>query len=132
MKSKKFINSKNKKSRKHKRGGFNKKTSAAECNPNDLPIIKDQNELREKYFECCPKNIFGQKNKSPYCKQIDLNWSSIEQANRDITGYYGDEIELNKIKEIMNPSLEREKKKSWWKFWGGKKRKRFSRRNMRK
>jgi hypothetical protein len=142
MKSKRCVNYKNRKSRKNKRGGFFSKNKniplAAECDPNDLPNITDQNELREKYLKCCPKNMFGQKNKTPYCKQIDLNWSSKEQLRRDVTGYYGDETDVNKIKQIMNAPVEGEVKKSWWKFWGGKTRRahgrnrKFSRRNIRK
>ena len=107
-----------------KKGGWGNNVVAplGECDPNDLPNITDKNKLQEKYVKCCPKNIFGQKNKSPYCKQIDLNWRAKEQFTRDVAGYYGDETDVNKIKQSMN-ELE-VAKKPWYKFWGGKTKKR--------
>jgi hypothetical protein len=139
MKSRRHINLKNTKSRKNKRGGFFSRNKyvvpAGECNPMDLPNITDKNELQQKYLKCCPKNMFGQKNKSPYCRQIDLNWSAQEQLRRDVSGYYGDETDVQKIKQIMNEPVPEEKKKTWYKFWGGKTRKvykKHSRRHRRK
>lgn len=80
--------------------------------------------LRENYNKCCPKGFMGKKNSSPYCKQLDTTFKSIQQHKQNISGYYGDETDVGKIKEVMNapvPSPYVEPQKPWYKFWGGKK-----------
>jgi hypothetical protein len=125
------------KTRKNFKGGFlnffsKPSVVSSECDPNQLSMIKDKNELREKYTQCCPKNMFGQKNSSPYCKQIDLNWQAQEKYDKNIAGYYGDETDPEVIKNMMNAPIEPvyEEKKAWYKFWGGKTK--SKRRNKRK
>ena len=31
--------------------------------------------MKDNYQKCCPKSMFGSKNSSPYCKQLDLNFT---------------------------------------------------------
>ncbi len=120
-------------SRRNKKGGFfSKKTvvPSEECNVNNLstltkmPDVDDPNDLddmsmrlRQNYSKCCPKKFMGRKNTSPYCKQLDTTFKSIEQYKNNIEGYHGDEQDVEKIKEIMNVPP----KKPRYKFWGGKK-----------
>lgn len=131
MKSRKNINH----SRKNKKGGFffnsPKVSSSSECDINNLstlskdtgdgvdPLIK----MRNNYQKCCPKDFMGRKNSSSYCKQLNMNFDSLSQYKSDITGYYGDETDVSKIKQIMNApmvSSEATTKKPWYHFWGGK------------
>ena len=74
--------------------------------------------MHENYLKCCPKGFMGRKNTSPYCKQLNMNFDSLSQYKRDIEGYYGDETDVSKIKQIMNEPLS--PPKPWYKFWGGK------------
>lgn len=142
-------------SRKNRKGGFffskPKVVSSVECDVNTLPTLTkmpDVNDtsgqlkplderisdldnmtynLRENYNKCCPKGFMGSKNTSPYCKQLDTTFKSIQQHKHDISGYYGDETDVAKIKQVMNAPMVapggqyEEPKKAWYKFWGGKK-----------
>jgi hypothetical protein len=47
-----------------------------QCDPNNLPNLKSADELKLNYQQCCPKKLFGFKNRSPYCKQVDLNYQA--------------------------------------------------------
>ena len=136
----------NKKSRRHLKGGFLKffskpsVTPLAECDVNNLSTIsKDMgdgqdpiNKMHMNYQKCCPKDSFGKYNSSPYCKQLKMNFDTQVQYKRDISGYYGDETDVSKIKQTMNEPMYPEKK-PWYKFWGGKTRrhKKHSRRHRR-
>jgi hypothetical protein len=129
MKSRRYKTRKNK-SHKNKKGGFlnflssNQSVLPSQCDPNQLSMIKDKYAMANQYQKCCPKGMFGSKNSSPYCKQLDLNMSAQTQLHRDTAGYYGDESEINidEIKSMSNaPLLGDIPKKPWYKFWGGKK-----------
>ena len=135
-------------SRKNKKGGvfFSKRRVTPilpECNVNNLaalskdvgdgqdPLIK----MKNNYQKCCPKDFMGKKNSSPYCKQLDMNFNSLSNYQRNIEGYYGDETDVSKINRIMNepspqyvPPITVSPKKPWYQFWGGKK----TRKNRRK
>ncbi len=123
-----------KKSRKNLRGGFlTKNISSSECDINNLSSLskdigdgKDPvQKMHANYQKCCPKQ-FGMYNSSPYCKQLKSNFDTQVQYKRDISGYYGDETDVSKIRQTMNqPSIP--KSKPWYKFWGGNtKKRRFS------
>jgi hypothetical protein len=125
-----------KRTRKTKKGGlfgmFNKKpiVSSSECDINNLSLLsKDTgdgqdpiNKMHSNYLKCCPKTILGQYNSSPYCKQLKMNFDSQVKYQRDIAGYYGDETDVAKIRQVMNEPIGQ--KKSWFQFKkGGKTRK---------
>lgn len=126
---------KSRKNRNRKKGGglfsSSKVVSSAECDVNNLSSLsKDMGDgrdpltkMRENYQKCCPKDFMGRKNSSPYCKQLDMNFSSQANYQRDIAGYYGDETDVEKIKQTMNAPMvsPTPPKKPWYKFWGGKK-----------
>jgi len=126
-------------SRKTKKGGifFRNKyvVSSSECDPNKLTSIKGSESLHANYQKCCPKGMFGTKNSSPYCKQLDLNYQSAVKEENDANQYHGFEDEdVDKMKQY-NSDLNPPPKKSWYKFWGGKTRKHYkkqSRRHRRK
>lgn len=134
------------KSRRHLKGGFlnffSKKpvASSTECDVNNLSTIsKDMGDgqdpvqkMHANYQKCCPKDSFGRYNSSPYCKQLKMNFDTQVQYKRDITGYYGDETDVAKIKQTMTQEPIPQNK-PWYKFWGGKSRrhKRRSRRHRR-
>jgi hypothetical protein len=135
------------KSRRHLKGGFinffSKKpvASSAECDINNLSTIsKDMGDgqnpvtkMHANYQKCCPKDSFGRYNSSPYCKQLKMNFDTQVQYQRDISGYYGDETDVSKIKQTMNEQSLPPKPaaKPWYKLWGGKTRK-HKRRSHRK
>ena len=122
------------KSRRSRKGGFlnifSKKpiVSASECDVNNLSTIsKDMGDgqdpvtkMHTNYQKCCPKDSFGRYNSSPYCKQLKMNFDTQVQYKRDISGYYGDETDVSKIKQTMNQDIVA---KPWYKFWGGKSKK---------
>jgi len=135
MKSRKNINhlKKKKHSRKNMKGGFlfgsRKVASSSECDINNLSSLsKDMGDgqdplvkMRTNYQKCCPKDFIGNKNSSPYCKQLNMNYNSLSQYKSDISGYYGDEIDVSKIKQTMSSSIpSASSQKPWYKFWGGK------------
>ena len=125
----------------NRKGGFffssPKVASSAECDINNLSTIsKDMGDgqdplikMKNNYQKCCPKDFMGRKNSSPYCKQLNMNFDTQSNYQRDIEGYYGDETNVSKIKQIMNEPFPSYKppinlgstKKPWYKFWGGKK-----------
>lgn len=154
-------------SRKNKKGGFsffNKPATIvpAECDVNNLttltkmPDVNDMNgqlkplderisdldnmtnNLRNNYSKCCPKGFMGRKNSSPYCNQLDTTFKSIEQHKYDISGYYGDETNVGKIKEVMDAPMVVQTspyappKKPWYQFWGGKKSRKYKKRHSKK
>ena len=146
MKSRRYKTRRNK-SRKNKKGGFLNFFSSnkpvvlpTDCDPNQLSMIKDKYEMGNQYQKCCPKGMFGSKNSSPYCKQLDLNMSAQFQLHRDTAGYQEDEYgtNVNEIKSMANAQLLGDvPKKPWYKFWGGKKSRRarnnnhnYSRKNL--
>ena len=95
-----------------------------------LNDLKNMNQsLQNNYIKCCPKGFMG-KNTSPYCNQLDTTFKSVDQHRRDITGYYGDETNVAKIKETMDAPVAGEiPKKPWYKFWGGKKSRKYRKRS---
>ena len=132
--------------RQKKVGGFfgkSKSVSSADCDIMNLSSLsKDMgdgqdpvNKMRENYQKCCPKDFIGRKNSSPYCKQLNMNFESLSKYKKDIAGYYGDETDVSKIKQIMRPEImspETTNKKPWYKPFGGKKTKRKTRKYKRK
>lgn len=158
MKSRKNMSKIRKYSRKNIKGGFFSKPTlvpSSECDVNKLsdltkmPEVNDESgelkpfserlsdltnvteRLRENYNKCCPKGFMGRKNTSPYCNQLDTTFKSIEQHKRDISGYYGEETDVEKIKEVMNAPMVQPTSpypasaKPWYKFWGGKKSRKY-------
>ena len=131
-------------SRRNKKGGIfssSPKVVSSECDINNLSSLsKDTGDgnsplkkMRENYQKCCPKDFMGRKNSSLYCKQLNMNFNSQSNYQRDIAGYYGDETDVSKIKQIMNEPVPTPKspisnsisQKPWYKFWGGKKTRRY-------
>ncbi len=118
---------KSKKSRKIKKGGFffnNKNNYVApsgECDPNNLTSIKGSSALHQNYQKCCPKGMFGTKNSSPYCKQIDLNFQAALKGENDTNEYHG--IEPEQVYRLKQQELKSIQKKPWYKFGGRKSRK---------
>ena len=74
-------NSKRSRSRNRKGGFFGlfddkHNTGNADCNPNNLANLKSSIEIKKNIDTCCPKNWYGRKNNSPYCKQLNLNYDA--------------------------------------------------------
>ncbi len=113
------------KKNKTKRGGyfFNRNKYVApsgECDVNNLTSIKGSSALHENYQKCCPKSMFGTKNSSPYCRQLDLNFQAAIKSENEANEYQGFESdeEVNQLKQqtaFVPPPT-----KPWYKFWGGK------------
>ena len=131
MKSKRHNKMRKNKSRKNKKGGFfnffssNSTVIPSECDPNNLSMIKDTKSMKDNYQKCCPKSMFGTKNSSPYCKQLDLNFTAgIKGENdaREYTGFSPEEVyQMKNAEHTFTPDINTPKEKSWYKFWGGKK-----------
>ena len=135
MKSK-ISKSYRKKTRKNNGGGFFTKNKyivpSGECNLNNLTSIKGSKLLHENYQKCCPKGTFGTKNSSPYCKQVDLNFQAALKEENDANEYHGFEpTQVYQMKQ-EDTNANAQKKKSWWKIWGGKTRKNKKRKTYRK
>lgn len=103
MKSRKNIYKKYVK--KYKKGG-DPKNIDDDCNIMNLSTIsKGEDPLKKmkiNYTKCCPKNVLGQKNSSPYCKQLNMTYDAQLTYKKDILGYSGDETNVANIKKIMN------------------------------
>jgi hypothetical protein len=131
MKSKRYNKMRKNKSRKNKKGGFfnffssNSTVVPSECDPNNLSMIKDTKSMKDNYQKCCPKGMFGSKNSSPYCKQLDLNFTAgIKGENdaREYTGFSPEEVyQMKNAEHTFTPDINTPKQKSWYQFWGGKK-----------
>lgn len=84
MPNKKTIrrNKRNSKRSRSRKGGFfglfddKHNTGNASCNPNNLANLKSSIEIKKNIDTCCPKNWYGRKNNSPYCKQLNLNYDA--------------------------------------------------------
>jgi hypothetical protein len=131
-KNRSYKKSRKNKSRKNKKGGFffGKSTvaSSAECDPNNLVNIKDSASMHANYQKCCPKGFMGTKNSSPYCRQLDTNFQTALKSENDALGYAGMDLEDAQAFEqmpIANSPLSQQPSKPWWKFWGGKSRRRM-------
>ncbi len=66
--------------------------------------------------------MFGTKNSSPYCKQLDLNFQAAlkdENESNEYQGFQPDEAYEMKMADgnLSSPT------KPWYKFWGEKTRK---------
>jgi hypothetical protein len=135
-------------SKKNKKGGFfspSKPNDSPECNPNDLSMIKGSDALHDNYQKCCPKGMFGTKNSSPYCKQVDLNFQAALKGENDANEYHGyepdEEAQMKQNDNQSQPVAEIPKsqydvavaqKKAWYKFWGGRKSRRANKKHSRK
>jgi hypothetical protein len=91
------VNRRKRGTRKYKkqRGGFfnffssKPKVMPTECDPNQLSQLTSPEELHSKYQSCCPKKMFGFKNTSPYCKQLELNYNASLKSKNDANEYQG-------------------------------------------
>ena len=85
-------------------------------------------QLHANYQKCCPKGFMGTKNSSPYCKQLDLNFQAAMKNENDAKGYAGmslDEAQNFEMQTRNDPAFNPPAPaKPWWKFWGGKTRRR--------
>ena len=112
-------------SRRNIKGGFFSKNNYAtvlpeECDPNNLSMIKGSEDLHANYQKCCPKGMFGTKNSSPYCKQVDLNFQAAIKGDNDANEYHG--FEPEEVQQMQQMQQQQDvPKKPWYKFWGGKK-----------
>jgi len=126
MKSRKNTNNRKKYTRRNKKGGFSfgSKPSyvapSGDCDPNNLTSIKGSRALHENYQKCCPKGMFGTKNSSPYCKQLDLNFQAAYKAENDANEYHGYQPEQVYQMKQQEANMYPAQKKPWYKFWGGK------------
>ena len=92
------VNSKKSRGRNRKGGFFGlfddkHNTGDAACDPNNLVNLTDSNSMYANYQKCCPKNWYGSKNNSPYCKQLDLNYKAASQKNQ---------MEIASTKQMIN------------------------------
>ena len=132
MKSRKNRNLR-KKMRKTLKGGFfsNKNKYVVpldECNPNNLTSLQTPEDLHANYQKCCPKGMFGRKNSSPYCKQVDLNFQQALKGENEANEYHG--FQPDEVYQMKQQELESAPKKPWYKFWkGGKTKKHRKYRN---
>ena len=129
MKSKRNFK-KNKKNNKNKtfRGGFFSSSNKinpypGQCDVNQLTDLKTSDEMHKKYKACCPKGMFGTKNSSSYCKQLDLNFQSALKAENDAKDQNTTELPSAQLPQQAYDVGVAESK-PWYKFWGGKKSKR--------
>ena len=76
------------------------------CDPLELPSIKNVKDLHAKYQQCCPKTFFGRKNTSPYCKQVDLNYQAQLKADNDANEYAGYEPDEFFYKRLEDGSIK--------------------------
>lgn len=60
-----------------------------QCDPNNLSQLTTPEELHSNYQLCCPKKMFGFKNGSAYCKQVDLNYQAALKSKNDANEYQG-------------------------------------------
>ena len=134
---------KNKKTRKSLKGGFffsNKVNQSGQCDVNKLTELKTSEEMHQNYQTCCPKGMFGTKNSSAYCKQLDLNFQAKLKGDNDAL----DQTDVTQMATVQQPSdaavpyenptpianihpseaAASAPQPPWYKFWGGKKSKR--------
>jgi len=67
--------------------------------------LRTADELKLNYQQCCPKKMFGFKNKSPYCKQVDLNYQNAlenEKMNQEYIGVEPEDVYTMKQQETNN------------------------------
>jgi hypothetical protein len=83
------------------------------CDVNNLVLLSKDIDNGQNPFKMS-KRFYGQKNTSPYCKQLNMNFDSLSQYKKDIEAYYGDETDVSKIKQIMNEPVS--PPKPWYKF----------------
>jgi len=75
-------NKRNSKRSRSRKGGFfglfddKHNTGNAACNPDNLVNLKSSFDIKKNIDTCCPKNWYGRKNNSPYCKQLNLNYDA--------------------------------------------------------
>jgi hypothetical protein len=122
---------KNKKTRKSLKGGFffsNKVNQSGQCDVNKLTELKTSEEMHQNYQSCCPKGMFGTKNSSAYCKQLDLNFQAKLKGDNDALDQSTDQSPS--VQVHPSDAAASAPQSPWYKFWGGKKSKR--RRNHRK
>ena len=125
MKSRR-ISKKNKKTRKSLRGGgFFSSGSvipSEQCDVNKLTELKTSDEMHQNYQTCCPKGMFGTKNSSAYCKQLDLNFQSKLKSDNDANDPSKDQ--MSSVQVHPSEAAASAPQPPWYKFWGGKKSKR--------
>ena len=90
-------------------------TPIDENNPNFMKASQDKiTDLQIHYNTCCPKGFMGWKNSSPYCKRL------LSEGNT---------LTSNLHNEMEGDLGNTPPKKPWYKFWGGKKSKKYKRRH---
>ena len=80
--------------------------------------------MHSTYQTCCPKSRFGYKNSSPYCKQLELNYTSVFKAQNNLRDvgedgnpiYYA--VENGSNIQTLSP---RQTQKGWFSWPGSKK-----------
>ena len=111
-----------------KRGGgwFNTKkiVDSSVCDPNKLVQLKNPDEMYSTYQTCCPKSTFGYKNSAPYCKQLELNYTSALRARNN--SYDMDEQGNSNYYAVKNganiqTSSPSQTKNGWFNWSGSKK-----------
>ena len=112
----------------------NKVNQSEQCDVNKLTELKTSEDMHQNYQSCCPKGMFGTKNSSAYCKQLDLNFQGALAGEKNAGEYHGFEpTESNNMKqnEAPIPPVQINPRDAaatanvpWYKFWGGKKSKR--------
>ena len=103
---------KNSKRSKSRKGGFlnnffkTEEPNHPDCNPNNLVNLTSRNAIKGKIDTCCPKNWYGRKNNSNYCRQLDKNYDAAttsyfnKMTNSNATGVIADENDNN----VLRPS----------------------------
>jgi len=128
MKSKRNFKKNNKNKNKTFRGGFFSSSNKinpypGQCDVNQLTDLKTSDEMHKNYQACCPKGMFGTKNSSSYCKQLDLNFQSALKAENDAKDQNTTEVPSAQLpQQAYNVGVA--ESKPWYKFWGGKNSKR--------
>ena len=127
MKSKRNMRMNKRKGRTSKKGGFynffrsSKRVYPSECDPNDLVNVKGSVSIHNKYKNCCPKSkFFGTKNRSPYCKQLELNFKhALRKENYEADNDTNNETDNQLDQNIVLRNANESPKRRW--FRGGKK-----------
>lgn len=116
-------NKKTLKTRKSLRGGFFSSGSvipSEQCDVNKLTELKTSDEMHQKYQTCCPKGMFGTKNSSAYCKQLDLNFQSKLKSDND--ALEPSKEQTPSVQVHPSDAAASAPQSPWYKFWGGKRR----------
>ena len=106
-------------------GGFfsssNQVYPSVQCDMNQLTQLTNTTDMHSKYQMCCPKGMFGTKNSSPYCKQLDLNFqAALKRENNLYQSNMYSNVPIAQLSQTEY-NVASAQKKPWYQFWGGKK-----------